>query len=70
MEFGWLIECYMRKIFHEKSCTQYDAETSHRSFLKKSKFNIYVHRQSEVSYSLFLVYVQIEDYRNILKLRS
>ena len=26
-------------------------------------------QQSEVSYSLFLLYVQVEDYQNIVKLR-
>ena len=37
MNFGQLIECYMRNIFHDKSYTKCGGETSHRSFSEKIK---------------------------------
>ena len=42
---------------------------SHRSYLKKSKLNKYLNQQLEILYSLFLLYVQVDIYQNILKLR-
>ena len=39
-------------------------------FLKKSNLSISQDQQSEVSYSLFFLYVQVEDYQNKLKLNS
>ena len=48
-------------------------EASPRSFYKKSKLDISLDRkekQSRVLYSLFLLYVQVKVYRNILKLRG
>ena len=62
MKFGQLIEYNMRNIFLEKSCTKYGGETSPRHFIKKTKLILSVDQQSEVSYSLFLFYVQVKDY--------
>ena len=59
----------MRNIFLEKSCKKYDGETSPRPFFKKSKLNISLDQQSEVSYSFFSLYALVEDYQNIWKLR-
>ena len=73
--FGQLIECKIRNIFLEKSNAKCGGETSYRPFPEKSKFSISVDQQSKVLYSLhvqhvqFLLYVQVEGYRNILKLR-
>ena len=68
MKFGRLIECNMRNIFHGKSYTKCDGETSHRPFSEKLKLSISLDQQSKVLYSLFSLYVQVEGYRNILKL--
>ena len=40
MKFGLLIECDMRNIFLEKSCTECGGETSPRPFPKKWKLSI------------------------------
>ena len=40
-----------------------------KSFSKKLKMSMSLCQQSKVLYSLFLLYAQIEAYRNILKLR-
>ena len=40
MKFGQLIECNMRNIFHEKSCTKCGGETSPRPFPEKLKLSI------------------------------
>ena len=53
IRFGPLIKYNMRNIFLEKS------ETSPRPFFKKLKFGISLDKQSQVSYSLFLLYVQV-----------
>ena len=37
---------------------------------KKSKLNISLDQQSEVSSSLYLLYVEVENYQNILKLQA
>ena len=57
----------MRNIFLEKSRAKCGGET--RPFLKKLKLSISQDQQSEDPYSLFLLYVPVEDYQNILKLR-
>ena len=69
MKFDELIEYYIKSIFLEKRYTKYGEEFRPRPFLKKSKLSISLDQQSEISYSLFLLYVQVEDYQNILKLR-
>ena len=40
MKFGQLIECNIRNIFLEKSCTKYAGETSPRPFTEKLKLSI------------------------------
>ena len=42
--------------------------TSRRSFYKKSQLSISLDQQPEILGGLFLLYVQVEDYQNILKL--
>ena len=48
MEFGQLIEYYMRNIFLEKSYTKYGGETIHRPFSKKSELIISLDQWSKV----------------------
>ena len=46
MKFGQLIECNMRNLFLEKSCTKYGREAIPRTFPKKSKLSISLGQQS------------------------
>ena len=70
MKFGQLIEYDMRNIFLDKvSYAKCGGETSPRTFSKKSKLSIFLDEQSKVSYSLFILHVQVKDYQNILKPR-
>ena len=62
MKSGQLIECSTRSILLEKSFTKYGAETSPRPSSRKSKLNISLDKQSEILYSLILLYVQVENY--------
>ena len=55
----------MKNAFLKKSCTKCSGETSHRPCLK-SEIEIWIN-SPEVSNSVFLLYVQVEDYENILK---
>ena len=58
----------MRNIFlenHEKNMVE---KLVLDPFLKKSKLSLSLDLESEVSHSLFLLYIQVEDFRNILKL--
>ena len=64
-----LIESNMRHVFLEKSWTKYCGEISPRLSFKRSKLNISLDQQPEVSYSLFLFYAQVQKHQNILKLR-
>ena len=64
MKFGQFIGCNMRNIILEKSYTKCP-----RPSLKKSKLSISQDQQSEVLYNLFIMYAQVEDHQNILKLR-
>ena len=68
MKFGQLTEYNMRNIFLEKSCAKCGGEVGPRPFYKKSKLNISLDQQSEMLYSLFLLYDQVEIYQNISKL--
>ena len=43
---------------HHEEC---GGETSPKNFFEKSKLSIYLDQQFEVSYSLFLWYIQIES---------
>ena len=63
MEFGQLKD-YNINIFLEKSYTTCGGEASRRPFL-----SILLDQQSEMLYSLFLFYVQVKDFQNILKLK-
>ena len=62
MKFGQLIEYTMKNIFLEKSNTKCGGGASPRPFYQKSKFGISLDQQSEMLYSLFLLYVQVEVY--------
>ena len=53
----------MRNIFLEKSYTKYGGEASPQPF----DLGISLDQQSEMLQSLFLLYVQIKVYQNILK---
>ena len=59
MKFGQLIECNMRKIFHEKSYIKCDGETSHRPFSEKLKLSISLDQWSKVLYSMFLLHAKL-----------
>ena len=54
----------MRKIFLECG-----GESSTRPFYKKLKLNMSQNEQPKMLYSLFLLYVQVEVYQSILKLK-
>ena len=69
MKFPKLVEYNMINIFIEKMCRKCDGETSPRPFFKKPKLTISLDQQSEVSYYLFFMYVKVEDYQSISKLR-
>ena len=66
MKFGRLIEYNIRIVFLKTLHTKY-GENSPRRFFKNQNLK---NQQSEDLYSLFLFYVQVVDYQNILKLRS
>ena len=57
MKFVQLIQYNMRNLFLEKLCKNGGGETISKPFSKKSKLNIYLDQQSNVLYSLFLLYV-------------
>ena len=59
----------MSNIFLEKSYRRCGGETNPRQFFKKLDLSISLGQQSEASHNLFLLYIQAEDYKNILKLR-
>ena len=63
MEFSQGIDCHTKNIIFEKSSTKCGAETSSKLFLEKLKMSISLDQQCEVSYSLFLLYVQVNKYK-------
>ena len=63
MKFDQFKEYNMRNIFLEKSYTKYGGEASPQPF----DLGISLDQQSEMLQSLFLLYVQIKVYQNILK---
>ena len=67
IKFGQLMECNMRNIFLEKSCTKCGGETSPRLFSEKLKLSISVD-QSFIKFAF--IARQVEGYRNITKLSS
>ena len=65
MKFGHLKECNMRNITLEKTCTKCGEETSPRPLCKESKLS----QKPKFDFnSLFSLHVEVEDYRNMLKL--
>ena len=62
MKFGQSIEYDIRIIFLENSYIKCGGKTSPRPFSKKSKLIITLDKQSEVLYSLFLLYGEAEGY--------
>ena len=68
--FGQLIEYNMRQIFLEKLYTKFGGATSPRPCFKKSKLSIYLDEQLKVLENLFLLYVQVEDCRNMSNIGS
>ena len=67
IKFGQLIQCYIRKIFLEKSYTKCGGETIPRHFFRKLKLSISLDQQSKVLYSLLLLYgklMVIEIFQN------
>ena len=69
LDKGQLIGYYMKNITLEKLYTKCGVKTSPCSFLKNLKLSRSLDEQSEVSYSLFIMNIQLEDYQLILKLR-
>ena len=59
----------MKCIFLEKLSIKCGREICPRPFSNKSNMSISLDQQPEISFSLFLLYVHVEDYQNILKLR-
>ena len=68
MKFGQLIEYNMRNISLEKSYTKCGGNPSTRQTLQKIKVVQSLDQWSEMICSLYLLYVQVEVYQNILKL--
>ena len=66
MRLGQLIEYTIRNIFLEKSYTKHGKEASPRSFYEISKLRISLDQYSQISYSLFLLYVQVQVYQKLL----
>ena len=68
IKFGQLIECNIKNIFLENWCAKWGKGASPRSFYKNSKLSISLAQWSEMFFSLFLLYNQVEIYHNMLKL--
>ena len=68
IKFGQLTKHNMKNIFLAKSYSKCGGEACPRNFYKKSKLSIYLDHQSEILYSLFLSYVYMNVYQNIVKL--
>ena len=62
MKFGQLIEYNIRNIFLEILHTKCGGKTSSRPFSIKSKLSISLDQQSEVLWTFFLLFIQIERY--------
>ena len=57
----------MKNIFLEKSYTKCSGDTSSNLFSKKTKLGISLDQWSEILRSLFVFYIQVKDYQNMLK---
>ena len=51
----------------KNKCTKCGGETIPRFFYKKSKLTISLDQYTKVLYSLFLLYIKVEKYQNIVK---
>ena len=71
MKFGQIEEYNTKNIFLGKSYTKCEGEATSRPFYEKSKNQHWAYSGSTIwnVINLFLLYVQVEVYRNILKLR-
>ena len=58
----------MKNVFLEKLYAKCGKEASPRSFYKNSTLSISLAQWSEMFFSLFLLYNQVEVYHNMLKL--
>ena len=67
IRFIQLTKYNMRNIFLEKSCSKGGWETSCRPLSKKLKLKKSLDKKSKVFYGLFLLYLQVDSYQNILK---
>ena len=65
-----LIESSMQSIFLDKTYANYYGEAFPRLFYEKSKLTISLDQHCEIFQRLFLLFVQVEIYQSILKLRS
>ena len=71
MKFLQLIENNIRNIFIRKLYAKFEDKLIPDPFLKNENWAyLSLDQQSEILYSIFLLYIQVEDYRNILKLTS
>ena len=68
MNFGQFME-YNRNVFLKRWYRKCGGETSLKPFCKISKWGISLDQHSARLHSLFLLYVQVEGYQSILKLR-
>ena len=69
MKFGQLMRYNMTNISSGKLYTKCGGENSPSPFYKTSNLSISFDQLPEMLYSLFLLYVQVVVYQNILKLR-
>ena len=60
-ELCQFIKYVMRNTFLKNSYLKSGGETSPRTVLKKSKLGIFLDQHSEHLYSLFLLYVKVEN---------
>ena len=67
IRFIQLTKYNIRNIFLEKSCSKGGWETSCRPLSKKLKLKKSLDKKSKVFYGLFLLYLQVDSYQNILK---
>ena len=69
MRFRQFIEYNMRNIFLKKPYAKWCEETSPRRISKNLQVIIPLEQLSGILCSLFLLYVQVDEYQNILELR-
>ena len=69
MKLCQLIKYNMRNAFFEKPNTKLIEEATTIPFYKKSKLSMSSNQKSKMLYSFFLLYVLVEVYQNMLKLK-